>query len=192
MEFKRRNGAPLMGGASQAKRGKTTGEWEDSPSQFEEELSMFDDAEMDMDDMEGQAGHDVIPVGGSIAGMPGQSQGKVPIIRMFGVTDSGNSVFMVDSDVVGCCWIELPKGKYSVREEKSSTHPVSQTPSKVDLFPYLGRMQGVQSVLRESSFQSKQMGRRENKTINMEGRVQFDLLQVSTRYVAYAVNIYIY
>lgn len=24
--------------------------------------------------------------------MPGQSQGKVPIIRMFGVTDSGNSV----------------------------------------------------------------------------------------------------
>lgn len=32
------------------------------------------------------------PAGGSIAGMPGQSQGKVPIIRMFGVTDSGNSV----------------------------------------------------------------------------------------------------
>lgn len=27
-----------------------------------------------------------------VAGMPGQSQGKVPIIRMFGVTDSGNSV----------------------------------------------------------------------------------------------------
>ncbi|KAK5619383.1 DNA polymerase delta catalytic subunit [Crenichthys baileyi] len=469
MEFKRRNGATFMGGASQAKRGKTTGEWEDSPSQFEEELSMFDDAEMEMDDMEGQPGHDVIPVGelfsadqnprwrrpnapsldpssdtlvfqqidldyylgGSIAGMPGQSQGKVPIIRMFGVTDSGNSVcchvhgfapyfyvpapngftsnylgefkrelnsvvlkdmrsnkdnisvtvlavdicrkesmygyhgqrsldflritmamprliapakrlleqgftfgpfpiqsyqayeanidfeirFMVDSDVVGCCWIELPKGKYSVREEKSSANPVSQTPSKVslcqyevdvgwtdfishpaegewqkitplrvlsfdiecagrkgifpepdkdpviqiasmvqrqgetepfirtvftlqscasivgsqilcftqekkllqswaeflrtvdpdiitgyniqnfdfpyllnraaalkvNLFPYLGRMRGVQSVLRESSFQSKQMGRRENKTINMEGRVQFDLLQILLR-----------
>lgn len=30
--------------------------------------------------------------GTSVAGMPGQSQGKVPIIRMFGVTDSGNSV----------------------------------------------------------------------------------------------------
>uniref|UniRef100_A0A3B3XNA2 DNA polymerase n=1 Tax=Poecilia mexicana TaxID=48701 RepID=A0A3B3XNA2_9TELE len=461
MDFKRRNGGPLMGGASQAKRGKATGDWEDSPSQFEEELSMFDDAEMDVEDMEGQAGHDVIPVGdlfsadlnprwrrppapsldpssdklvfqqidldyylgGSVAGMPGQSQGKVPIIRMFGVTDSGNSVcchvhgfapyfyvpapngftsnyleefkrelnsvvlkdmrsnkdnisitvlavdicrkesiygyhgqrsldflritmamprliapakrlleqgfkfgpfpiqsyqayeanidfeirFMVDSDVVGCCWIELPKGKYRVREEKSSTDvslcqyevdvgwtdfishpaegewqkiaplrvlsfdiecagrkgifpepdrdPVIQIASmvqrqgetepfirtvftlqscasivgsqilcftqekqllqswaeflrtvdpdiitgyniqnfdfpyllnraaalKVNYFPYLGRMRGIKSVLRESSFQSKQMGRRENKTINMEGRVQFDLLQVLLR-----------
>lgn len=63
MDFKRRNGGPLMGGASQTKRGKATGDWEDSPSQFEEELSMFDDAEMDVEDMEGQAGHDVIPVG---------------------------------------------------------------------------------------------------------------------------------
>lgn len=53
---------------------------------------------------------------------------------------------------------------------------------QVNLFPYLGRMWGVKSVLRESSFQSKQMGRRENKTINMEGRVQFDLLQVSSDY----------
>lgn len=53
-----------MGGASQAKRGKSVGEWEDSPSQFEEELSMFEDAEMEAEEMEGQAGHDVIPVGG--------------------------------------------------------------------------------------------------------------------------------
>ncbi|KAM4534907.1 DNA polymerase delta catalytic subunit [Fundulus diaphanus] len=469
MEFKRRNGGPVMGGASQAKRGKTTGEWEDSPSQFEEELSMFNDADMDAEVMEGQAGHDVIPVGdlfsadlnprwkrphaptldpssdtlvfqqidldyylgGSIAGMPGQSQGKVPIIRMFGVTDSGNSVcchvhgfapyfyvpapngftssylgefkrelnavvlkdmrsnkdnisitvlavdicrkesmygyhgkrildflritmamprliapakrllelgfkfgpfpiqsyqayeanidfeirFMVDSDVVGCCWIELPKGKYRVREEKSSADADSQIPGKVSFcqyevdvgwtdlithpaegewqkiaplrvlsfdiecagrkgifpepekdpviqiasmvqrqgetepfirtvftlqscssivgsqilcftqekqllqswaeflrtvdpdiitgyniqnfdfpyllnranalkvnyFPFLGRVRGVRSVLRDSSFQSKQMGRRENKTINIEGRVQFDLLQVLLR-----------
>lgn len=63
MDFKRRNGGPPMGGASQAKRGKTGGEWEDSPSQFEDELSMFDDAEMEAEEMEGQAGHDVIPVG---------------------------------------------------------------------------------------------------------------------------------
>lgn len=53
---------------------------------------------------------------------------------------------------------------------------------QVNYFPYLGRMRGVKSVLRELSFQSKQMGRRENKTINMEGRVQFDLLQVSSDY----------
>lgn len=37
----------------------------------------------------------------------------------------------MDSDVVGCCWIELPTGKYRVREEKSSTDTDSQTPGKV-------------------------------------------------------------
>lgn len=50
--------------------------------------------------------------------------------------------------------------------------------TQVHLFPYLGRVRGIKSVLKDSSFQSKQMGRRENKTVNMEGRVQFDLLQV--------------
>ena len=35
------------------------------------------------------------------------------------------------------------------------------------------------SKVKEAIFQSKQMGRRENKVINIEGRVQFDLLQVS-------------
>lgn len=53
----------------------------------------------------------------------------------------------------------------------------------MDLFPYLGRVRGIKSVLRDLNFQSKQMGRRENKTINMEGRVQFDLLQVSLHYL---------
>ncbi|KAL0993510.1 hypothetical protein UPYG_G00108950 [Umbra pygmaea] len=469
MEFKRRNGGPPMGGASQAKRGKTAGDWEDSPSIFEEELAQFEEADMEAEDREGQAGHDVIPVGdlfsadlnprwrrpqatplnpdsdtlifqqidldyylgSAVAGMPGQTHGNVPIIRMFGVTDSGNSVcchvhgfapyfyvpapngftsghlsefkrelnsavlkdmrsnkdnisvtvlavditrkesmygyhgkqiadflritmamprliapakrllelgfkfgtfstqqyssyeanidfeirFMVDSGVVGCCWIELPKGKYRVREERSTEEtdhcypgkvslcqyeldvgwtqlishpaegeyqriaplrvlsfdiecagrkgifpeadkdPVIQIASmvqrqgekepfirtiftlqscasivgsqvlcftkesqllqswaeflrtvdadivtgyniqnfdlpyllnraatlKVKLFPYLGRVRGIVSVLRESNFQSKQMGRRENKILNMEGRVQFDLLQVLLR-----------
>lgn len=50
---------------------------------------------------------------------------------------------------------------------------------QVDFFPYLGRVRNSKSVLKDLNFQSKQMGRRENKTINMEGRVQFDLLQVS-------------
>uniref|UniRef100_A0A8C1Y1F9 DNA polymerase n=1 Tax=Cyprinus carpio TaxID=7962 RepID=A0A8C1Y1F9_CYPCA len=469
MEFKRRNGGPAVGGASQAKKGKMNTEWEDSPSQFEEELALFDEMEMEAESGEGQAGHDVIPVGdlfsadlnprwkrphapplqpnsdtlifhqidldyylgSAVAGMPGQVQGKVPIVRMFGVTDSGNSVcchvhgfapyfyvpapngftnahlaefqrelnsvvlkdmrsnkdniavtvlavditkkesmyhyhgnkpleflritmamprliapakrlleqgfkfanfatqsyqayeanidfeirFMVDSDVVGCCWIELPKGKYRLREERSvgqtdskypgkvslcqyevdvawnhlvshpaegewqriaplrvlsfdiecagrkgvfpepEIDPVIQIASmvqrqgekepfirtvftlqscasivgsqilcftqekqllqswaefvrtvdpdiitgyniqnfdlpyllnraatlKVSLFPYLGRVWGCKSVLKDSSFQSKQMGRRENKTVNMEGRVQFDLLQVLLR-----------
>ncbi|KAI1884714.1 hypothetical protein AGOR_G00229260 [Albula goreensis] len=52
---------------------------------------------------------------------------------------------------------------------------------KVDLFPYLGRVQGIKSVLKSSRIASKQMGRRENKTVNMEGRVQFDVLQILLR-----------
>lgn len=469
MDFKRRNGGPAIGGASQAKKGKVSTEWEDSPSQFEEELALFDEMDMEVESGEGQAGHDVIPVGdlfsadlnprwkrpnapplqpnsdrlifqqidldyylgSAIAGMPGQVQGKVPIVRMFGVTDNGNSVcchihgfapyfyvpapngftnahladfkrelnsvvlkdmrsnkdniavtvlavditrkesmyhyrgnqphdflritmamprliapakrlleqgfkfgnfatqsyqgfeanidfeirFMVDTDVVGCCWIELPKGQYRVREERSDADSESRYPGKVSLcqyevdvawndmishpaegewqriaplrvlsfdiecagrkgifpepeidpviqiasmvqrqgekepfirtvftlqscssivgsqilcftqekqllqswaefvrtvdpdiitgyniqnfdfpyllnraatlkvhlFPYLGRVRGIKSVLKDSNFQSKQMGRRENKTVNMEGRVQFDLLQVLLR-----------
>uniref|UniRef100_A0A674E9X8 DNA polymerase n=1 Tax=Salmo trutta TaxID=8032 RepID=A0A674E9X8_SALTR len=453
MDAKRRNSGPPRGGASQAKRGKTAGDWEDSPSIFEEELALFEEADMEAEEREGQAGHDVIPVGELFSadlnprwrrpqaaplnpdsdtlvfqqidldyylGNPWDQHGNVPIIRMFGVTDSGNSVcchvhgfapyfyipapngftsdhlsefkrelnsavlkdmrsnkdnmsvtvlavditrkesmygyhgkrivdflritmamprliapakrlleqgfkfgpfpiqsfssyeanidfeirFMVDSDVVGCCWIELPKGKYRVREERkvslcqyevdvgwtqlishpaegeyqriaplrvlsfdiecagrkgifpeAEKDPVIQIASmvqrqgekepfirtvftlqsccsivgsqvlcftkesqllqswaefvrtvdadiitgyniqnfdlpyllnraatlKVNLFPYLGRVQGIKSVLRDSSFQSKQMGRRENKILNMEGRVQFDLLQVLLR-----------
>ncbi|KAM9299230.1 DNA polymerase delta catalytic subunit [Gastrophryne carolinensis] len=52
---------------------------------------------------------------------------------------------------------------------------------KVTSFPLLGRIRGMKSVIKDSSFQSKQMGRRENKVINTEGRVQFDLLQVLLR-----------
>lgn len=52
-----------MGVASQAKKGKMASEWEDSPSHFEEELALFDEMEMEMESGEGQAGHDVIPVG---------------------------------------------------------------------------------------------------------------------------------
>jgi len=63
MDFKRRNGGPFKGGPSQAKRGKAAGEWQDSPSQFEEELSQFDEVDMDVEEFEGQVGHDVIPVG---------------------------------------------------------------------------------------------------------------------------------
>ncbi|XP_060705472.1 DNA polymerase delta catalytic subunit isoform X2 [Hemiscyllium ocellatum] len=52
---------------------------------------------------------------------------------------------------------------------------------KVTTFPFLGRIPSIKSVIRDSSFQSRQMGRRENKVINIEGRVQFDLLQVLLR-----------
>ena len=38
---------------------------------------------------------------------------------------------MVDCDVVGCCWIELPKSKFRVREEKLVGGTDSRYPSKV-------------------------------------------------------------
>ncbi|CAG2068670.1 unnamed protein product, partial [Timema podura] len=46
---------------------------------------------------------------------------------------------------------------------------------KVKNFTYLGRIKDIQSVIKEQMFQSKQMGRRENKSVNFEGRVPFDL-----------------
>uniref|UniRef100_A0A0B6ZKM2 DNA polymerase n=2 Tax=Arion vulgaris TaxID=1028688 RepID=A0A0B6ZKM2_9EUPU len=39
----------------------------------------------------------------------------------------------------------------------------------------------MKSVLKDSMIQSKQMGKRENKIINLEGRVQLDLLQILLR-----------
>ncbi|KAK2170976.1 hypothetical protein NP493_1118g00000 [Ridgeia piscesae] len=52
---------------------------------------------------------------------------------------------------------------------------------KVNDFDFLGRVKDSRSVIKDSMLQSKQMGRRENKTINIEGRVQFDMLQVLLR-----------
>ena len=49
---------------------------------------------------------------------------------------------------------------------------------KLNNFNYLGRMKDLKSVIKETMIQSKQMGKRENKSINIEGRVQFDLLLV--------------
>ena len=39
----------------------------------------------------------------------------------------------------------------------------------------------MQSVVKDTILQSKQMGKRENKVINIEGRVQFDLLLILIR-----------
>ncbi|CAH8570693.1 DNA polymerase delta catalytic subunit, variant 2 [Schistosoma haematobium] len=52
---------------------------------------------------------------------------------------------------------------------------------KVDGFGFLGRIRGARSTIREAMTQSKQMGRRENKFVNIDGRVQFDLLQILFR-----------
>ena len=48
-------------------------------------------------------------------------------------------------------------------------------------FSFLGRVKGIKSVIKDRILASKQMGARENKLINTEGRIPFDLLLVLIR-----------
>ncbi|KAI9201944.1 DNA polymerase family B-domain-containing protein [Polychytrium aggregatum] len=48
-------------------------------------------------------------------------------------------------------------------------------------FPYMGRIKETKTVVRDSHFQSKALGARDNKTTNLEGRLQFDVLQIVQR-----------
>ena len=48
-------------------------------------------------------------------------------------------------------------------------------------FTFLGRVKGIKSVIKDKLLASKQMGQRENKFINTEGRISFDLLLVLIR-----------
>ncbi|XP_041323290.1 DNA polymerase delta catalytic subunit, partial [Pyrgilauda ruficollis] len=52
---------------------------------------------------------------------------------------------------------------------------------QVDSFPYLGRVRGVPSQVKDSAFQSRQLGRREGKVVSTPGRVTLDMLQVLLR-----------
>ncbi|KFM62170.1 DNA polymerase delta catalytic subunit, partial [Stegodyphus mimosarum] len=52
---------------------------------------------------------------------------------------------------------------------------------EVTTFPFIGRMKNIRTVMKDSILQSRQMGKRENKVIFIEGRVQFDLLQILVR-----------
>lgn len=51
--------------------------------------------------------------GPRVAGMPGQSQGNIPIIRMFGVTDNGNSVCCHIHGFAPYFYVPAPSGEYS-------------------------------------------------------------------------------
>ncbi|KAK4337001.1 hypothetical protein RND71_044099 [Anisodus tanguticus] len=48
-------------------------------------------------------------------------------------------------------------------------------------FPFLGRIKRAKTTVKKKILQSKQLGKRENKEINIEGRCQFDLLLVLVR-----------
>ncbi len=53
--------------------------------------------------------------------------------------------------------------------------------SAKDEFPYLGRIIGSPTTIKDTTFSSKAFGKRENKEIKIEGRIQFDLIQVIRR-----------
>lgn len=52
---------------------------------------------------------------------------------------------------------------------------------KIKSFPFLGRAKGTVTRIKDKMFQSKQTGTRESKEINIEGRVQFDVMAVLMR-----------
>ncbi|XP_031548890.1 DNA polymerase delta catalytic subunit-like [Actinia tenebrosa] len=52
---------------------------------------------------------------------------------------------------------------------------------KVSTFPFLGRITEDRSTITTTTFQSKAYGKRENKVINIAGRIQFDLLHILLR-----------
>ncbi|KAF2360847.1 DNA-directed DNA polymerase family B exonuclease domain [Trinorchestia longiramus] len=52
---------------------------------------------------------------------------------------------------------------------------------KSSKFSLLGRVSSIRSVVKTTLLQSKQMGKRENKSVNIEGRTQFDLILVLLR-----------
>lgn len=52
---------------------------------------------------------------------------------------------------------------------------------KVTKFPYWSRLRNIQSQAKETNFSSKQMGNRDTKATNTNGRLQLDLLQLIQR-----------
>lgn len=48
-------------------------------------------------------------------------------------------------------------------------------------FPFFGRVKDVSTKVKETTFTSKVMGTRETKEINIEGRIQFDMMQYIIR-----------
>ncbi|KAI8146145.1 DNA polymerase family B-domain-containing protein [Fennellomyces sp. T-0311] len=51
----------------------------------------------------------------------------------------------------------------------------------VEKFPFLGRIKGVRTAAKDTKFSSKAYGTRESKSINLDGRLQLDLLQAVQR-----------
>ncbi|XP_062149325.1 DNA polymerase delta catalytic subunit [Alnus glutinosa] len=78
----------------------------------------------------------------------------------------------VDPDIIigyNICKFDLP---YLI--ERAETLRIAE-------FPILGRIRNSRVRVKDTTFSSRQMGTRESKEVTVEGRVQFDLLQVMQR-----------
>ena len=63
---------------------------------------------------------------------------------------------------------------------------------KVIKFPFLGRIQNELTTMKDSTFESRAYGKRVNKVISIEGRVQFDLLPVSSSIMLQFTSVHIH
>ncbi len=52
---------------------------------------------------------------------------------------------------------------------------------KVDKFPFLGRLKDKQTNAKDTRFSSKAYGTSDSKAVNLDGRLQMDMLQVMRR-----------
>ncbi|XP_059432438.1 DNA polymerase delta catalytic subunit [Corylus avellana] len=83
-----------------------------------------------------------------------------------------NFIREVDPDIIigyNICKFDLP---YLI--ERAETLGIAE-------FPILGRIRNSRVRVKDTTFSSRQMGTRESKEVTVEGRVQFDLLQVMQR-----------
>ncbi|XLR35408.1 hypothetical protein S83_063308 [Arachis hypogaea] len=93
--------------------------------------------------------------------------------------------FMIDCNIAGGNWIEIPAGKY-----KKTARSLSNCQLEFDCFdissleiaefPILGRIRNSRVRVKDTTFSSRQYGTRESKEVAVEGRVQFDLLQLQS------------
>ena len=86
----------------------------------------------------------------------------------------GNKIFFLFK----IFWLHQTISRYNVQNFDLGYLLNRASTLKANLFPYLGRLKNIKTTERKVMLQSKQMGKRENKQINIEGRVIFDLLLV--------------
>ena len=79
----------------------------------------------------------------------------------------GNFIRLVDPDIITGYNILNFDSPYLINRAEQL---------KANDFPFLGRISNSRTKVRDAKFSSKQMGTREYKELNIEGRIQLDIL----------------